>query len=77
MPPVRVRAKIDNLTVADRTLARGEEADCPSDRAKYLKERGLVDVLEGDETPQEKRKGQPERATSPARAAAENASRKG
>jgi hypothetical protein len=74
MPPVRVRSKMDNLTVDDRTLAKGEVADCPQDRAKYLVERGLVELVDADdEDARAKRHAQPERTVSPGRAAAETA----
>jgi hypothetical protein len=43
---VKVRSKVDDLTVIDRTLKKGETADCPADRAKYLVQRGLVEVVE-------------------------------
>jgi hypothetical protein len=45
---IKVKALVDNLTVNDRTLAAGEVADCPADKAKVLVLRGEAEVVEGD-----------------------------
>jgi hypothetical protein len=49
---VKIKAKVDNLTVGDRvtglrTLARGEVADCSEDRARYLASLGQAEIVEG------------------------------
>jgi hypothetical protein len=49
---VKIKAKVDNLTVGDRvtglrTLARGEVADCSEDRARHLASLGQAEIVEG------------------------------
>lgn len=39
----RIRSRIDGLNVENRTLAKGEEYDCPPDRAKVLIARGVAE----------------------------------
>lgn len=74
---VKVKSKVDQLSVADRTLMAGETADCPVDRAKFLAARGLVEVLEGDPTPAAHKGDATERAVSPPRTVAERQVKKG
>jgi hypothetical protein len=51
--PVKVRALVDNLTIDNRTLAAGEEADCPTDRAKVLVSRGLAELVDAADAPRD------------------------
>jgi hypothetical protein len=80
---VRIRAKIDNLTTLNATLAKGQVGECPVDRAKLLIGRGVAELVEGEiEVPNmgtvTAAKGdQTERATSRAAATAEHQTRKG
>jgi hypothetical protein len=45
---VWVRAKIDNLTTLNATLMKGQEGECPVDRAKVLIGRGHAELVEGE-----------------------------
>lgn len=50
---VRVRSKVDNLTIDNRTINRGDEADCPTDRAKVLVSRGLAELVDAADAPRD------------------------
>lgn len=49
MTMVKIRALVDNLTTLNCTLMKGQEGDCPADRAKVLVARGLAEQVEGEE----------------------------
>jgi hypothetical protein len=78
---LKVKAKVDNLSVADRTLMKGETADCPVDRAKYLFQRGLVEMVDGNDAKpvpaSALKRDQTEQATQRSRSSAEVQTRKG
>jgi hypothetical protein len=51
--PVRIRALVDNLTIDNHTLQAGEEADCPTDRAKVLVSRNLAELVDAADAPRD------------------------
>lgn len=75
---IKVKSKVDNLTVGDRTIMAGETADCPVDRAKYLLARGLVEAVDEGERPTVATKGDvSEKAVSTPRSVSERQIKKG
>lgn len=75
---IKVKSKVDHLTIGDRTVMAGETADCPVDRAKYLVARGLVELVDEGERPTGVAKGDAtEKAVSSPRSVSERQVKKG